>query len=114
MAICWTLGITILSLISLTNIISFSFIAGKDKYVHFLFYLLFTFLWGIALNSTELKRSISILVSAILYGILIEIAQGLFTVNRQPDFFDVIANSCGALVGWLALTYYFKHNKLGQ
>lgn len=114
MAICWTVGITILSLISLSNVVSISSIGNKDKYVHFLFYFLFTFLWGIAFNSTKLKNSILILLSAILYGILMEIAQGLFTITRQPDFFDVVANSFGAFSGWLLLKYYFKYYKLSK
>ena len=107
-AIFWTVAITVLSLISLSNVTVFNSVAGKDKYVHFLFYLFFTLIWGIALRCNKLKNSIIILLSAVFYGVVIELAQGIFTLTRQPDFYDVVANSCGAFVGWLLLHYYFK------
>lgn len=108
-AILWTVAITVLSLISLSNVTAFNSVANKDKYVHFLFYLLFTLLWGKALNYIKLKNSTFILLGAVFYGIVMELAQGIFTSTRQPDFYDVVANSCGAFVGWLLLRYYFKY-----
>ena len=37
------------------------------------------------------------MISAIVFGIIIEVLQGVLTKNRQADVYDVIANSAGAL-----------------
>lgn len=110
-AICYTIGISVLSLISLSNIANFDTIENNDKYVHFLFYFLFTFLWGVAFGLSKPKKSILIFLCAIAYGIIMEIAQGAFTISRQPDVLDVVANSAGAFMGWLVLIGYFKFIK---
>lgn len=110
-AICYTIGISVLSLISLSNVVNFETIENNDKYVHFLFYFLFTFLWGMAFRFSEPKKNILIFLCAIAYGIVMEIAQGVFTISRQPDILDVAANTAGAFVGWIALIGYFKFFK---
>ena len=107
-AICYTVGISVLSLISLSNLANFDTIENNDKYVHFLFYFLFTFLWGVAFGFSKPKKNILIFVGAVAYGILMEIAQGVFTISRQPDILDVAANTAGAFMGWLVLIGYFK------
>ena len=112
MAVFWTIGLTILSLISLNDVKTFDAIANKDKYVHFLFYFLFSILWGVVFNCKKAKQVVLIFLVALLYGIMMELAQGLFTTSRQPDFLDVLANATGAFVGCLAITYYFKNVKI--
>ena len=111
LAVFWTITITILSLITIGKITSFSSIENKDKYVHFTFYFVFTFLWGIGFKCSKLKSSLFVLFGAICYGIFMEIAQGVFTSSRQPDGYDVLANSVGAFIGWICLIRYFKFNK---
>ena len=51
----------------------------------------------------KIKYSLLIVVIAIVFGIIIEILQGVLTKTRQADFYDVVANSLGAIVGCLAL-----------
>tara|TARA_R110002051_G_scaffold159536_2_gene230928 strand:- start:44039 stop:44386 length:348 start_codon:yes stop_codon:yes gene_type:complete len=77
-----------------------------DKIVHFIFYFLATILGSFAL--CELKSTIKIkkallyvLGFSIIYGTIIELFQYSFTEHRQGDFFDILANSLGAFVGWL-------------
>ena len=111
-ALLWTFAITVLSLISLNNVTAFQSIASKDKYVHFIFYLVFTFLWGLTFVCNKYKKGMLLFFAAVAYGGLMEIAQGLFTVNRHPDLYDVIANSCGAFAGLLAVFYYFNRYKV--
>jgi VanZ family protein len=41
------------------------------------------------------------LAIAVCFGILVEIAQGLFTTSRTPSVADAVANACGALAGYL-------------
>lgn len=39
------------------------------------------------------------------YGIVIEVLQGFFTVNRQFEWIDILANSMGSL---LAVLFLYK------
>ena len=45
-----------------------------------------------------------LLLSILLYGIIIEIFQGLFTVSRSADILDVVSNLLGSLLG----IFFFK------
>lgn len=112
MAVFWTIGLTILSLISLSDVKTFDAIVNKDKYVHFLFYFFFSILWGVVFNCNKVKQIVLIFFVALFYGLMMEAAQGIFTTSRQPDFLDVLANSVGALTGCLMLNYYFKKIKI--
>ena len=42
-------------------------------------------------------------VCTLLYGILIEVIQGSFIPTRGADFFDVVANVCGLILGFFAV-----------
>jgi VanZ family protein len=85
----------------------------KDKYVHFLFYLIFVLLWFLFLVKTKFANSVNKLVffAAIVYGITIEIFQGAFTNTRIPDVYDVLANSGGALTGIVIINFLFRNTK---
>ena len=101
-AFFWTIAITILSLVSLKEMPSITTLKFKDKIIHFMFYFVFVFLWGNAFTKNS-KTFFKVFVFAILYGIIIEIFQGVFTETRSADFFDVLANTFGALLGLLLL-----------
>lgn len=103
-AIFWTILITILSLITIGNIGESIAISGKDKYVHFSFYFVFTILWILFFKYKQFSNLKIVLLIAIIYGILMEIFQGIFTTSRHPDIYDVVANSFGALVGYYLMT----------
>lgn len=73
-----------------------------DKLIHFIFYFGFVFLWY---QYMYFKRKVGWndkmllgLIAAVI-GILIELGQGYFTVNRQADVFDALANTIGAISG---------------
>jgi VanZ family protein len=109
-AILWTLLITFLSLNSLNNFDSPIKFANKDKFAHFVFYFVFVFVW-ILYSKQKLiypKNGFNILIIAIMYGIIMEVFQGLFTTNRKADIFDVLANSAGALTSFFVLRKYYK------
>lgn len=83
-----------------------------DKIAHFTFYYFATILGSLALK--EFKGSFSfkkvsfyILFFSLIYGMVIEVLQFSFTENRQGDFLDVLANSLGALAGWISLKLWF-------
>ncbi len=103
-AIFWTAVITWLSLVSFEKVPSVSIsIPGKDKVVHFFFYFFFVFLWTKALDLRERKQQMIVLFIAIIYGIIIEVFQDVFTSTRTADFLDVVANSIGAISGLVFL-----------
>jgi VanZ family protein len=68
-----------------------------DKLVHLAGYAVLTFWWA----QLVIRRRWRLAVAVVLFGIMIELLQGL-TPNRQPDLLDALANSGGALIGWLA------------
>ena len=46
---------------------------------------------------------------AIVYGITMEVFQGVFTTTRTADIQDVFANSVGALSGWMISKIYLQN-----
>jgi VanZ family protein len=111
LAILWTVLITYLSIATIDNVANQIKIENKDKIAHFVFYFLFVFLWFKANydKNTPIKNSIYILIAGIIYGILMELSQKYFTTNRTPDFFDALANSVGATVGYFAVKKYYNN-----
>ncbi len=111
LAITWTVLITVASLVSFNSVPKVN-IPGNDKVVHFLFYSVFVILWSFALLKSyfKLKYDFLIVVFAISYGMIIEVLQDVLTQTREADFYDVLANSLGALVGFVGL--YCVKNKI--
>jgi len=113
-AILWTCFVTTLSLMTISSeigkSIDFDF---NDKYVHFAFYFVFVIVWFLFFIKTKFdKKAKNIaLISAILYGIVMEICQGVFTTTRTPDVYDVIANTLGALTGITIINQVYKNIK---
>lgn len=114
LALTWSL------LIGIACLITFNADVGgklpyKDKFVHFVFYFLFTILWFRTIDEITPTQSLSkklrnVFLFGFVYGVGIEICQGLFTKTRSADIFDVLANSIGGLTAVLLL-YYFKNRK---
>lgn len=96
----WVILITVLSLVSFRKIPKIT-IENSDKYVHFTFYFVFTFL--LYVNFFQKWKTIkSILYSvliAIIYGIIIEGLQELLTQTRKAEINDVFFNILGTLTG---------------
>ena len=111
LAITWTVLITVASLVSFNTVPKVN-LPGNDKAVHFLFYLIFVVFWGLVKRQSyfKIKYDLLIVAFAILYGIIIEILQGVLTKTREADFYDALANSLGAIVGFIAL--YWVKNKI--
>lgn len=107
-AIIWTAFIAVCCLVSMNKFDSVP-VQGHDvdKYVHGTFYFIFTFLWFGLLKyckSYSLKKQLWIVfITAVLYGILMEICQSLFTNDRSADVNDVIANTSGSAIAILTL-----------
>ncbi len=85
---------------------------GADKVIHALIYFILANVWLLYLYlkkdfQLNTKWILALLVSLLLYGIIVEIIQGLFTDNRSADIFDVAANLIGSVLG----IYFFKSIK---
>ncbi len=109
-ALFWTILITYLSLVTIGKIGSSIKIPHKDKMVHFVFYFLFFTLWYKALyKNWNAKKALILLFISILYGVIMEFLQAVISYNRTADVIDAIANSLGAITGFLVFKKYFTN-----
>lgn len=110
-AIFWTVAIVSTCLIPASSFSYFEFnsIFQIDKIVHFIMYAGFVILWFLSAQHWTRKKSILLLITAILLGILIEILQGSMRLGRSYDVADMIANAIGAILGVLLLPFFDKH-----
>ena len=105
-AILWTTLVIYLSLAAITvNQVSWNLFKNQDKIVHFTFYFVFTFFWFESINPTKkIKIKLLIVITlAILLGLAMELCQDVYTNYRNPDVWDVFANSLGAIVAGILL-----------
>ncbi len=103
LAVLYSCAITVLFFISTSGLPKVK-ISSLDKIVHLTIFFFLVCIWqlyALRKNNGQLswRKSFEILLWSLLYGILIEIGQGLFTASRSPDIFDVLANLTGSLVG---------------
>ncbi len=98
-ALIWTCSILFLCLASFSNLPDVG-VENADKYVHFTFHFVFVNLWFLYFNSKNQKNSFKLILfiffASFLLGILIELAQQVFTTTRKGDVFDIFANTSGA------------------
>jgi VanZ family protein len=92
-----------------------------DKYVHFTLHFVFSALWFQYLKNKDSNQNkplqgifAKVLLASFIYGVLIEIAQSLFTTTRQGDVLDVMANTSGAVmaIGILFLRFSYFNRKV--
>jgi VanZ family protein len=116
-ALAWTCTIAFFCLIQASAIPSVDIpIQNLDKIVHIFFHFVFTSLWVLFFlkqfkETNYLKLLIFSVLLSVLYGIIIEILQGVVTTTRNADIFDVLANIAGALMA-LSNFLYFKKKKV--
>jgi VanZ family protein len=103
-ALGWTFLIAFLSLVSFVKMPSVS-IPSKDKYAHFIFYFILTLSWMLSFKEVNNKFLFKIMGVIVVYGIIIEVLQGKFTVSREADVYDVLANSLGVFVAYLGFPF---------
>lgn len=96
----------IIGYLSLSDISSFPKLEVKheDKLYHVSAYFALNFVWLLAILpfSTKFKRiNLMISLGIIVFGIVIEIFQEIFTDYRVFDYYDIAANSLGVFVSYL-------------
>jgi VanZ family protein len=112
-AITYTLLITAALLTPITDPPKID-IPLADKVVHLIINAGLFVVWGSYVFSTKTKavksNTFSLLFACMFfYGILIEVVQGSFIPTRGADFFDVIANVLGLILGAFAVKVSNKH-----
>lgn len=80
-------------------------ILDYDKALHFLMFLVWTFLFGIvrAIQKKSSPALWAVFLWGVSYGLAIELLQLLLPTNRSPELYDVAANTLGSLVAVLLL-----------
>jgi VanZ family protein len=105
--ITWTLLIFILSSApaSSLHLPQFWDLFSLDKLAHATFYFLLFLLWNYSfikdshhLNS---KQLFFLLLACVLYGGAIELFQGYCLSGRKADWVDALANTIGAVAGYI-------------
>ncbi|NHN27479.1 hypothetical protein FIA58_017505 [Flavobacterium jejuense] len=107
-AFFWSIFIGYICLITIKKTPTLVSIPFKDKIAHFSFYFILFYLWKKALNVKEIKSQLKIVLMAVLYGIIIEVLQGIFTSDRHADIFDALANTLGAVSAFVFLRFVNK------
>jgi VanZ family protein len=71
-----------------------------DKWVHFVLFGGFTFLWLLTVPKINYKTITIVLLLGIVLGVVVELLQGILVfLGRSAEAYDVIADSLGALLG---------------
>jgi VanZ family protein len=106
-AITYTLLITAALLTPITGAPKIE-IPFADKIVHLtinagLFVVWASYVFSGKTKTTKTYTLPLLFLCTLLYGILIEVIQGSFIPTRGADFFDVVANVCGLILGFFAV-----------
>jgi VanZ family protein len=115
-ALIWTSSILLLCLEPASELPKVE-INNVDKLVHFTFHFVFIILWYLYLNSKDkivnYKTPVILFFVSLVFGILVELSQQIFTTSRKGDLLDVISNSIGAFTAilFLLLFQYYSNNK---
>lgn len=105
-AIAYSIGISILFFIPSTELPRIKIkIHGLDKIVHGVIHFILIILWMFYFYVKKefqfrVKWVLQLFASLLLFGIIVEILQGL-TASRGADLFDIAANLVGSLLGIL-------------
>jgi|JI10StandDraft_1071094.scaffolds.fasta_scaffold31135_3 hypothetical protein len=102
-ALSWTILIAFLCLVKDSDLPSIGIkVSGLDKVVHFGFHFIFILLWAFYFFASRKVLTIKLIATLVfcsfIFGVSIELLQGIYTTTRQADVFDVLSNTFGALV----------------
>lgn len=86
-----------------------------DKIAHLGIYTVLSgLLYGFCVRHFKISKSkmmIAAFLSASAYGVLMEILQHLFFESRSFEFYDIISNIMGSLLGILFVNIFFNSKK---
>ena len=67
---------------------------GRDKWMHLAGFAPFGLLWSLAG-----RRTLWVMAAGFIFGLLIEVYQGLMPIDRSFDLFDALADTVGTGLG---------------
>ena len=80
-----------------------------DKWIHVFLFMILILLWLKAFPVYSSRLYILLIIFAILYGIIIELSQEIFVLNRSMDVYDIVADTAGVIAGaWIGRGYKKK------
>ena len=93
----YTISLGILSLVNLTDVPKLN-TGYDDKIAHFVLYAGLCLFWFMSFYALKSKSSL-VLASllSIGFGLVIEILQGIVSIHRTTEVFDLVANCLGVL-----------------
>jgi len=108
-AISITIFIAILSLIKTDNILLGSF-SNSDKVYHAIAYFFLMLSWLYTFHKKEAfnKNVKYAILACFIYGIIIEVLQGVTTTYRTASYLDMLANGSGVVLAVLAFHLFEK------
>lgn len=112
-AIFFTISITIGSLVK-SDVIAIEIVSISDKIIHFIayFFLMLSWLYVFFKKKSFSKNVKFIFIGCIVFGIIIEILQGVTTTYRTLSFLDVAANTLGVLFASTVFHFFEKKIRL--
>lgn len=113
LTITWLFVIAFLCLVSFDDK-SFNAPQNADKFVHFTFYFVLTFLMFRSKLKVSKKDYLLIFSLAVVYGIIIEVLQNVLTETRKSDIYDVFANILGIVAAIFVYKYIYKRISFGK
>ena len=108
-AIFFTISITIGSLVK-SDFIVVKSISVSDKTYHLIAYflLMLSWLYVFCKKETFQKNVKYVILGCIIFGIIIEILQGIITSYRTASYLDIVANTIGVLLAVLIFHVFEK------
>ena len=108
-AVFFTISITIGSLVK-SDLIAIEIVSISDKTIHFIayFFLMLSWLYVFFKKKSFSKNVKFIFIGCIVFGIIIEILQGVTTTYRTLSFLDVAANTLGVLFASTVFHFFEK------
>ncbi len=104
--IVYTISIGVLSLAHLTKVPELN-TGFDDKIAHFVLYAGLCLFWFMSFHILKSKSSLLLAsLLSIVFGAVIEILQGVVSIYRTADVFDLVANCLGILT--MALIIHTK------
>lgn len=112
-AVFFTISITIGSLVK-SDVIAVEIVSISDKTIHFIayFFLMLSWLYVFFKKKSFSKNVKFIFIGCIVFGIIIEILQGVTTTYRTLSFLDVAANTLGVLFASTVFHFFEKKIRL--
>lgn len=95
LAVAWTVLIVVLCTVPVSEMPAQFPPFSYDKWVHLGLFAVFAVLWLRARPG----QGLAILVAGTVFGIGIEVVQGILPIGRSPDPLDAVADVVGLVVG---------------